>query len=75
MTKSSSGAKCKVQQVRVRVEVAPALSGRESVEEGRCGWKGQVSPENSSSKSSNSSHLFHARRPSPPFGSSPSPSA
>lgn len=39
MTKSSSGAKCKVQQVqvRVRVEVAPALSGRESVG-GRALW-------------------------------------
>lgn len=35
MTKSSCGAKCKVLQVQVRVEVAPALSGRESVEEGR----------------------------------------
>lgn len=37
MTKSSSGAKCKVLQVQVRVEVAPALSGRESVG-GRALW-------------------------------------
>lgn len=44
MTKSSSGAKCKVLQVQVRVEVAPALSGRESGRKGVVGGKGRCPP-------------------------------
>lgn len=57
-------------RVYVRVEVAPALCGRERVEEGHLRMEGVGDPENSSSR-----ELLPFSCGQAPFGSSPSASA